>query len=42
MKKALLMVNIQRDFCPGGTLAVPNGDKVIEPLNRMVDFATQD
>jgi len=37
MKKhaALLIVDVQNDFCPGGTLAVPAGDRVIEPLNRL-------
>lgn len=36
MKKALLIVDVQNDFCPGGALAVPNGDRVIEPLNRII------
>ncbi|MBI4158133.1 MAG: isochorismatase family protein [Candidatus Yanofskybacteria bacterium] len=36
MKKALLIVDIQNDFCPGGALAVPDGDKVIPPLNKMI------
>src|SRR5512145_3084669 len=31
---ALLIVDVQNDFCPGGALAVPDGDKVVEPLNR--------
>lgn len=31
---ALLLVDVQNDFCPGGTLAVPGGDRVIEPLDR--------
>lgn len=30
--KVLLIVDVQRDFLPGGALAVPNGDEVIEPL----------
>ena len=30
---ALLVVDVQRDFLPGGALAVPGGDAVIEPLN---------
>lgn len=38
-KNALLIVDVQNDFCPGGALAVPNGDKVIGPLNRMIRFA---
>lgn len=32
---ALLIVDVQNDFCPGGSLAVPCGDLVIEPLNRV-------
>jgi nicotinamidase/pyrazinamidase len=34
---ALLLVDVQNDFCPGGALAVPGGDRVIEPLNRAVE-----
>ncbi len=33
---ALLIVDVQNDFCPGGTLAVPDGDRVVEPLNRAI------
>jgi nicotinamidase/pyrazinamidase len=36
-KQALIVVDVQNDFCPGGTLAVPQGDEVIEPLNREID-----
>lgn len=36
-KQALIVVDVQNDFCPGGTLAVPQGDEVIEPLNRQID-----
>lgn len=37
MKKgaALLLVDVQNDFCPGGALPVPNGDKVVMPLNEV-------
>ncbi|OGN01136.1 MAG: hypothetical protein A3B91_02745 [Candidatus Yanofskybacteria bacterium RIFCSPHIGHO2_02_FULL_41_29] len=38
MRKSLLVVDVQNDFCPGGTLAVTNGNKVVEPLNRMITF----
>lgn len=31
---ALLIVDVQNDFCPSGALAVPDGDRVVEPLNR--------
>jgi nicotinamidase/pyrazinamidase len=36
-KQALLVVDVQNDFCPGGALAVPHGDEVIEPLNKLID-----
>ena len=31
---ALLVVDVQRDFCPGGALAVADGDRVVPALNR--------
>jgi nicotinamidase/pyrazinamidase len=31
---ALLVVDLQRDFLPGGSLAVPGGDAVLEPVNQ--------
>jgi nicotinamidase/pyrazinamidase len=31
---ALLIVDVQHDFCPGGALAVPAGDQVVAPLGR--------
>ena len=31
------MVDVQRDFMPGGALEVPEGDKVVEPLNRYIE-----
>jgi nicotinamidase/pyrazinamidase len=36
-KQALIVVDVQNDFCPGGTLAVAHGDKVVEPLNEQID-----
>jgi nicotinamidase/pyrazinamidase len=36
--KALLIVDVQNDFCPGGTLAVPEGDKVVPVINQMMDL----
>ncbi|WP_137392013.1 bifunctional nicotinamidase/pyrazinamidase [Rhodoligotrophos defluvii] len=33
---ALIVVDIQNDFCPGGALAVPGGDEVIAPVNRLI------
>ena len=50
-KDALILVDIQRDFLPGGALPVPEGDRVIEPANRYIElfqkagapiFATRD
>jgi nicotinamidase/pyrazinamidase len=32
---ALIVVDVQNDFCPGGALPVPDGDAVIEPINRL-------
>ena len=29
----LLIIDVQRDFCPGGQLAVPGGDAVVLPIN---------
>jgi nicotinamidase/pyrazinamidase len=31
----LIVVDVQNDFCPGGRLAVPKGDEVIAPINRL-------
>jgi nicotinamidase/pyrazinamidase len=36
-KRALIVVDVQNDFCPGGTLAVPHGDEVVGPLNEVID-----
>ena len=33
---ALLIVDVQNDFCPGGALAVPEGDAVVPILNRWI------
>lgn len=37
---ALLVIDVQNDFLPGGSLAVPNGDEVIEPINRLTTQRT--
>lgn len=38
---ALLVIDVQNDFCPGGALAVPGGDTIIPGINAlMADFAT--
>lgn len=46
-RKALIIVDVQNDFCPGGSLAVPEGDAVVPIINRIqplfdVVIATQD
>ena len=33
---ALIVVDVQRDFCPGGALAVPHGDDVVPVINRLL------
>lgn len=33
---ALLVVDVQNDFCPGGTLAVPGGDEVVGVINELL------
>jgi nicotinamidase/pyrazinamidase len=33
--EALIIVDVQRDFCPGGALAVPDGDAVIGAANQL-------
>jgi len=35
---ALLNVDVQNDFCPGGALGVKDGDLVIEPINRLTEL----
>ncbi len=45
--KALVIVDVQNDFCPKGALAVPEGDQVVDTINRIqpefdLVVATQD
>lgn len=35
-KKALIIVDVQNDFCPGGALPVPKGDEVVPVINRIL------
>jgi len=47
MTTALLVIDIQNDFCPGGALAVQEGDQIIDRVNALMDqydvvVATQD
>ena len=36
---ALLLVDVQVDFCPGGSLPIPQGDTVVPVLNRWLEAA---
>ncbi|MBI2930478.1 MAG: nicotinamidase [Planctomycetes bacterium] len=38
---ALLIVDVQNDFCPGGALPVPHGDEVIPELNGWIAAARE-
>lgn len=35
--EALIVVDVQNDFCPGGALAVPGGDEIVPEINRLMD-----
>jgi nicotinamidase/pyrazinamidase len=37
-RDALLIVDVQSDFCPGGALAVPGGHEVIPVINRLLKY----
>lgn len=44
---ALIIVDVQNDFCPGGALAVPEGDKIVPVINQLIQkfdkvYTTQD
>lgn len=41
-KSALVIVDLQNDFCPGGTLGVAGGDEIIPAINQAIDhFASR-
>lgn len=35
--EALIVIDLQNDFCPGGTLAVPGGDEIVAPINALLE-----
>ena len=37
MRRALIVVDVQNDFCPGGSLAVANGDTVAERISDWIE-----
>ncbi|MGY3438555.1 MULTISPECIES: bifunctional nicotinamidase/pyrazinamidase [unclassified Marinovum] len=34
--RALLVIDVQNDFCPGGALAVAGGDEIVPPINTLM------
>ena len=39
MPNALIVIDLQNDFCPGGALAVPEGDAIVASINALMpDF----
>jgi nicotinamidase/pyrazinamidase len=34
---ALIVIDVQNDFCPGRALAVPGGDEIVAPINALMD-----
>ncbi|PST19199.1 bifunctional nicotinamidase/pyrazinamidase [Rhizobium sp. JAB6] len=40
--KALLLIDIQNGFCPGGNLPVPGGDQVVPVANKLIDSGRYD
>ena len=37
MTQALIVIDVQNDFCPGGSLAVPDGDAIVPGINALMD-----
>jgi nicotinamidase/pyrazinamidase len=37
--EALIVIDVQNDFCPGGSLAVAGGDEIIDPINALLETA---
>ncbi len=38
MQKALLLIDVQNDFLPGGALAVPNGDAIFPAIDTLLSL----
>jgi len=38
-EEALIVIDVQNDFCPGGALAVADGDAIVPIVNRMIQAA---
>lgn len=41
-KTALIIIDVQKDFCLGGALAVSHGDDVVGPINKLIDKARKE
>ena len=41
MKKALLIVDMQNDFCPGGALGIRDGNKIIPAINKYIKIFSE-
>lgn len=39
MTQALIVIDVQNDFCPGGALAVPSGDAIVAGINALMQTA---
>jgi len=39
-RRALIVVDLQNDFCSGGALAVPGGDRIVPVINELIDRFT--
>lgn len=42
MKKALIVVDVQNDFCPGGALGIENADTIIPTINKLMQEGNYD
>jgi len=42
VNEAIIVIDVQNDFCPGGALAVEGGDEIVAPINALVpDYAVR-
>lgn len=41
-RDALFIIDVQKDFCPGGALPIPEGDRVVEYLNHFIKLAVSE
>jgi nicotinamidase/pyrazinamidase len=37
VRQALLLIDVQNDFLPGGALAVPEGERILGPVNELIE-----